>query len=471
MSSVTSLAGYNGTGTQGTAVTNKLADNLRSVFWNENNTNKTLIYGSSLIECTGNVDDVIGSTKTWVIDNTPDIIGDLYLRIKVPIDGTTETTNPRHIPQVGLLNLIERIDIKVGSQIWQSINRETLYNLLITELSSNQFNDMAETLSGVNSKSTDGPNHIDEKYGGYTSVITSVGTNSMLEPEAFIPLLMFTKNYTGTKTPFNSINESGYLSCAAPDQQFSVQLFLSNGKTHWLSAQSTNSSPRSNSAYAKEDTVKVQTQLYYRQIMMSNIERSSIVNAPSGIPMRIKLTQEIPNIDVNSKSLRIDCSRFNIFGSHIIVNMPLRPVESDWGKLLVSKHRINFELTINGTSLFGVMPGSAFISNVSGHYLGLEHNVAKLSTNSTQVTGQGQEFSLFVPSLNWTYVIPLASTAYGGSSLPLNRFDNIILSITEFEAGEVKNNKPVFATNGATVTCVGESVAIYKDGGASISTF
>ena len=81
MSSVTSLAGYNGTGTQGTAVTNKLADNLRSVFWNENNTNKTLIYGSSLIECTGNVDDVIGSTKTWVIDNTPDIIGDLYLII------------------------------------------------------------------------------------------------------------------------------------------------------------------------------------------------------------------------------------------------------------------------------------------------------------------------------------------------------------------------------------------------------
>ena len=446
MSSVTSLAGYNGTGTQGTAVTDKIDDTVRSVFWNENDTNRALIYGAQLVEAPGGGEDRLSGSKTWVLDNTPDIIGDLFLRIRIK---DWFKSLPSSVPQFGLLNIIDRIDIKVGSQIWQSLDRNTLYNLMITELNSEQFNGMAYSLSGgYCNSSTKG---LDSVYGGYTGVFN--------EPEAFIPLLAFTKNYAGTKTSFNSINESGHLYCAAPDQQFTVTLFLSNGKSTWRTS-TTDKISRSNSAF-HTDTKKVETNLYYRQITMSNIERSSIINAPAGIPKRIKLTQEIQNIDLNSERVRIDCSRFNLYASHLVLNVPLKPVSSLSVSLHCKKHVINFELHINGTSLFGVMPGSAFLHGVPSYYLGIHsHDIYLPSKTSASFSA--------ISELNWTYIIPLASTAYGGSSLPLNRFDSIILTISGNTTGASSNN---FATNGASLTCVGESVALYKEGAASIATY
>jgi hypothetical protein len=449
MSSVTSLAGYNGTGTQGTAVTDKLDDTARSVFWNENDANRALIYGAQLVEAPGGGEDRLGGSKTWVLDNTPDIIGDLFLRIRIK---DWNSNPPDAIPQFGLLNIIDRIDIKVGSQIWQTLDRNTLYNLMITELNSEQFNGSAYSLSGGYSSFSKA---LDSVYGGYTG--------QFAEPEAFIPLLAFTKNYAATKTSFNSINESGHLYCAAPDQQFTVQLFLSNGKSTWRPT-TTDTISRSNSAFAERDTTKVETNLYYRQITMSNIERSSIINAPAGIPKRIKLTQEIQNVDLNSERVRIDCSRFNLYASHLVLNVPLKPAHSLSVSLHGKKHFINFELHINGTSLFGVMPGSAFLNGVPSYYLGIHSHDIYLP-NKANVAGSATN----VCELNWTYIIPLASTAYGGSSLPLNRFDSIILTISGNEAGRGSDNN--FTTNGATLTCVGESVALYKEGAASIATY
>ncbi len=449
MSSVTSLAGYNGTGTQGTAVTDKLDDTARSVFWNENDTNRALIYGGQLVEAPGGGEDRLSGSKTWVLDNTPDIIGDLFLRIRIK---DWVTSGPDPIPQFGLLNIIDRIDIKVGSQIWQTLDRNTLYNLMITELNSEQFNGVAYSLSGG---AGGYPNALDRVYGGYTGQFT--------EPEAFIPLLAFTKNYAGTKTSFNSINESGHLYCAAPDQQFTVQLFLSNGKSTWVIGPTTDAVSRSNSAFGEIDTTKVETNLYYRQITMSNIERSSIINAPAGIPKRIKLTQEIQNVDLNSERVRIDCSRFNLYASHLVLNAPLKPQRLLSRTLCGKKHLINFELHINGTSLFGVMPGIAFLNGIPSYYLGIHSHDIYLP-NKTNGAGTYTSIS----ELNWTYIIPLASTAYGGSSLPLNRFDSIILTISGNTTGASSNN---FATNGASLTCVGESVALYKEGAASIATY
>tara|TARA_Y100001970_G_C14259677_1_gene878885 strand:- start:16601 stop:18025 length:1425 start_codon:yes stop_codon:yes gene_type:complete len=474
MSSLTSLAGYNGTGTQGTAVTDKLDDSVRSVFWNENDTNRALIYGAQLVEAPGGGDDKLGGSKTWVLDNTPDVIGDLFLRIKIK-DWKAQNTSlapatATPAVQFGLLNIIDRIDIKVGSQIWQTLDRNTLYSLLNTELNSEQFNSVAFNCSGGNGN--DSAATRDKWYGGYTGQFTA-------EPEAFIPLLAFTKNYTGTKTSFNSINESGHLYCAAPDQQFTVQLFFSNGKSTWEIAYPDPLNypiSRTNSPFAWVDTLKVETNLYYRQITMSNIERSSIINAPAGIPKRIKLTQEIPNIDLNSaEKVRIDCSRFNLYASHLILNIPIKPVLNlaaiFWGQ----KNRINFELHINGTSLFGVMPGIAFLNGVPSYYLGVHAHDIYLPDKTVSADPLNKEA---IAELNWTYIIPLASTAYGGSSVPLNRFDSIILTISENYTARLapaSSSDPTLVQpynfGRATLTCVGESVALYKEGAASLATY
>ena len=67
------------------------------------------------------------------------------------------------------------------------------------------------------------------------------------------------------------------------------------------------------------------------------------------------------------------------------------------------------------------------------------------------------------------YVFPLASRAYGGSSVPLNRFDNIRLKVTPC------NVIPADAISGPAavidVTCVGETSAVYKDGAASLAMY
>ena len=460
MSSVTSLAGYNGTGVQGATVTDSIDDNTRSVFWNENNTNRALVYGSALVEAPGGGDDILGNVKTWVLDSTPDVIGDLFLRIR--INSSNAVLQHNDTCQMGMLNLINRIDIKVGNQIWQSINRETLYNLLSTELNSEQFRGVCSTLSGFNNGGSDPDgSRISSENSSYEGV--------SLPCEAFIPLLAFTKNYTGTKTPFNSINETGHLYCAAPDQQFTVQLFLSDGKSHHeIQGNETLPLQKTNSFYFKHDTTDITTNLYYRQITMSNIERNSIINAPTGIPLRIKLTQEIPNINVNSDRVRIDCSRFNLFASHLIVNMPVKNIDGRAFAITGHQHRLNFELHINGTSVFGVMPGSAFINGLSGYFLGLHDHRTSLTGIDTYLLGGAALSGSDVPQTNWKYIIPLSSTAYGGSSVPLNRFDSIILTITNFQEGSSGYN---FATSGATVTCVGESVALYKNSAASISSY
>ena len=51
---VSSLAAYNGSGTQGTAVTNTITTSddgdVQSVFWNANDTTRVLLFGSSINE-------------------------------------------------------------------------------------------------------------------------------------------------------------------------------------------------------------------------------------------------------------------------------------------------------------------------------------------------------------------------------------------------------------------------------------
>ena len=50
---VAAHAAYNGSGTQGLAVTNKIHDDdgdVMSVFWNKNDTTRQLLYGSAFVE-------------------------------------------------------------------------------------------------------------------------------------------------------------------------------------------------------------------------------------------------------------------------------------------------------------------------------------------------------------------------------------------------------------------------------------
>jgi hypothetical protein len=69
-------------------------------------------------------------------------------------------------------------------------------------------------------------------------------------------------------------------------------------------------------------------------------------------------------------------------------------------------------------------------------------------------------------------VFPLASTAFSGSCVPLNRFDSIRLTI-RFTGTPLPSGNYSFTgkTSGITVTCVGETTVLYKGGAATLAMY
>jgi hypothetical protein len=67
------------------------------------------------------------------------------------------------------------------------------------------------------------------------------------------------------------------------------------------------------------------------------------------------------------------------------------------------------------------------------------------------------------------YVFPLSNCAFSGAGVPLNRFDNI--RITVRIAMDTPTASVATELAKISVTCVGESTALYRQGAASISMY
>ena len=86
---VAAHAAYNGSGTQGLAVTNKIQDedsDVMSVFWNKNDTTRQLLHGSTILEVpasgnSGNID--YGGSRMFTVNNDIDNVGELYVNLSV----------------------------------------------------------------------------------------------------------------------------------------------------------------------------------------------------------------------------------------------------------------------------------------------------------------------------------------------------------------------------------------------------
>ena len=98
------LESYNGSGPQSLVATDKIEEASRSVFWNDNDTTKQIIHGSSICELTTSGTSKSadwGGIQTFSIDNKTDCIGDLYLSISlefnVPDTPLDKELNPRTI--------------------------------------------------------------------------------------------------------------------------------------------------------------------------------------------------------------------------------------------------------------------------------------------------------------------------------------------------------------------------------------
>ena len=415
---VAAHAAYNGSGTQGLAVTNKIHDDdgdVMSVFWNKNDTTRQLLFGSAFVEVPtsgGSGTSAITTDNSVIFDvnNDIDCLGDMVLNVKY----TNTAAGSVVITAQQLAQVVNRIEIQVGTQIWQTFENADLLALASTELSSGSFADFCfQTSGGVtadNQFSNDAPG----------TVVASGVAN------AYLPIKLFTKTLGPRLENFAEQTESGYLMAAAPHQQVKVKVYTSK-----------QTSPNAGT---------LELALYAKNQVMCNEEREQMKAMPMGLPKRIKITQNksYSNAAANPSSLDIDLDIFSLYASHIIISIPRGSIN------LANLYSGYAELLLNSSSFSGKLPLG--LLKLTGSSMGLftnEYWDANINT-----------------SANFTFVFPLASQAYGGSSVPLNRFDNIRLKLTG-----LPNPSGLSSGDIVNVTCVGETTTLYKGGAASLAMY
>jgi len=510
---VAAHASYNGSGTQGLAVTNKISANdsdVMSVFYNKNDTTRQLLYGSSIMEIpTSGVSGTTtwGGNQIFTVNNDIDALGDLYIQVGVKCTEhpTTsklgsDTLNADGNPitdaftfnNFGLASIIERVEFQVGTQIWQTLENDDILACNCTELGEGVFKRFGTQANGFvssNGKELDTAGRVASIYepfrlntegnsssalripehslgnsnqvyhlrgadtgytldacvntgkatlaGGYQNVIaTDIApqTRSM-----FLRLPLLTKTMAPELQGFTENTENGYLMAAAPHQSVKIKVYFTNDLSRVFTDSHESIVPTASQVSIEPG------KLYGRCMIMCNEEREMMKTQPAGIPKRLKMTQNVnKSQDAGfEQNYTLDLDHFSLYSSHLIIT-----VTGEAGCGLD-----NAELKLNSSSFSGTIDAQ-LLDGTTASSLGLISNsLDNVMGNNMRDPDQSRKS---------IYVFPLASRAYGGSSVPLNRFDNIRLVLTF--------SKDAKATT-VNVTCVGETTSLFKGGASSLAMY
>jgi len=427
---VAAHAAYNGSGTQGLAVTNKIHDDdgdVMSVFWNKNDTTRQLLYGSSIIEIPasgsgGNL--TAGGNQIFTVNNDIDALGDLYLQISTSgVSGLTLTA-------FQLLACIKRIEFMVGTQVWETLETNDIGALNMTEMSEDAFESFFLAMSGGFS-STGTRNKVTISSEGDVSTTFTSDVAGVLR----VPAL---SRSVGSKlAKFTDISENSYLLAGAPHQTVKIRVYMATSLPSGIT--------------------NLNLKLFGQCVVMCNEEREQIKAMPMGLPKRLKMTQNtsktvsptgtLDSAGFKVESCKLDLDHFSLYASHIVL------VVSTTGTVITNSSIKDVELKLNSSSFSGVLEGG-LLTGPAADALGLYSNSVIMGTAN------------FADNY---YVFPLASHAYGGSSVPLNRFDNIRLELNVVFEGT--GDADLGGTYTVSATCVGETTALYKGGAASLAMY
>ena len=447
-------ASYNGSGTQGLAVTNKVNDtgDIMSVFWTKDKTTKQLLHGCALIEIpSSGGGEVPGSNITFTLNSDMDLIGDLYVHVDLTLYAAYDI-----LKEYGLLNLFERVEFQCGTQIWQTLEFADILALNTTEMSEGGYEKFMLSAGGFFSgggvvpKNTTGtPNT--GYAGGPADNDFAVAAGEKRTFSFRLPLL--TRNLAPMLVNYSNVTEGGFITAAAPNQTVKIKIFTNKSTTmvanNMINGSHTTASDR------------MEIRLFGKHMIMCNEEREKIRNIPGGIAKRLKLTQYRDAIGrtpvSNIVDLELDCDHFSLYASHLIIQIFDETGYATGGVTTLDASSNGDEcstllwadLRLNSTSYCGRLTGG-MMSGQLPESMGLYVN---------------NFFSRTDPHTRTiVYVFPLANKAYSGSGVPLNRFDNIRLALRIYTPGTAAIPK-------ISCTCVGETTALYKQGAASISMY
>jgi hypothetical protein len=447
-------AGYNGTGTQGLAVTNKINDpaetnDLVSVFWNQDKTTKQLLHGVSILELPSSAtNQVPGSSITFTLNSDADAIGEIYATVKLTAGGDLIIKKEN-----ALQHLINKIEFQSGTTVWETIEAADIIALNSTELDEGAYYKYSRSVTGF-----DNPNGSIRNYGDVVSK-TGITTHYFS-----FRLPLFNRKVSPLIPNYSNISEKTFLTVGS-GSTCKIKIFTNT--LAMLSAEKF-----LDLGAGALSTGQYDMRLYAKHYIMCNEERNRIRQMPEGLSQRIKLTQNVTKIvditgsttdDVTTSIIDLDCDTFSLYASHLIIQIfdeSQLPATLGGGAEdpqtddnSAGSSLFNAELKLNSTSFSGLIPGSLLC--------GPSHNTLGLYCNSFYHQNS-------VNPRTFTYVFPLSSQAFSGSSVPLNRFDSIRLAlrcvIPKKAVTPIKLRK-------VSVTCVGESTTTYKNNTASISMY
>ena len=522
---VAAHASYNGSGTQGLAVTNKIAasdSDVMSVFWNKNDTTKQLLYGSSVMEIpTSGVSGTTswGGNQIFTVNNDIDALGDLYLEVGVKVDsmpagpgkmgevfarnastGQNELVVPVdtvRFNNFGLAQIVDRVEFQIGTQIWQTLEHDDILACNCTELGEGAFKKFAKNANGFyqsagsdvaaikgpleiptdsarmahtrkpnklnvdgnDTTSIDGVLNVDSpadlclgrplsafRNGGETTSraahilssgakLTDVGEVRTM----YLRLPLLTKTMAPELQGFTENCEGGYLMAAAPHQSVKIKVYFTDDLSKVFAS-------THDSVVPTTQQISIQPgKLYGRCMIMCNEERETMKTQPSGIPKRLKMTQNVnkSNSSGLEQNYSLDLDHFSLYASHFIIT-----VTGDPGCGLDT-----VELKLNSASFAGTIDAQLLDGNTAATMGLVSNSLDNPVDNNVRDVDQSNKA---------LYVLPLASKAYGGSAVPLNRFDNIRLVLNFSKDAVVRT---------VNITCVGETTSLFKGGAASLAMY
>ena len=411
--SIVAIAAYDGTGTQGYGTTDKNLPGVKSVFWNENDTDKYYVNGCSFSEVSSNKGAITSpETVVFTFDNDTDAINDLTL----VIERTGELTTGNKTPVFYMLYFVERIEVCIGNQVICTINTAQLVKEFFDAADYSLFSDYVPTFSNT----------------------TSTGVSAQrINLNIF---RMLSKNGA----------DSSYLMCCANNQTLQVKVYPQNFTKSDFNSYMNDPGGSANFALATLTSPSFTFSLYANKYSMTNAERDFLRN--QAVPKRTNITQyaelsssaKPSGTTLNSGSqITINCDHFNLYTSNLYILGLCHNQLSDLGGFDV-------ELYLNSTSYSGILPYSISFD---------QPNVWAISE------GASNRF--------FYYKMPIAKNAHMEETdqdyVPFSKFDSIRVVLTAKTAINLSSYQDFLNT--LTVVAEGKCTALYQDGAVVFNNY
>jgi len=384
---------------------------------------------------------------TFRIPNDGDAISKIQFSYSLNV--TQSYTLPSNFLSKSIgLELIKKVEVRVGNQLWQTLTPEDILARMTTEDEYNSKYDLYESITSV--KGTQEPAF-------YNSGVDSYFTLKH-DAEYNISGTIDLKIFSGSGDKLNT-----YLQVGAPNNDMSVKIYL-------------NSIIAANTFNDISTATNFETSLIVKRHLLTDTEKTyvnkNVINSLIHTSQNVSNVLQWGTLPSDSKTefnFTIDLSAITISASHLLIGISTSPygIYNSTTRIKGGEGTYYRRLSQPNTE------GTSAIS--PGIYDCLSH--IELFVNGSSVTGKlpssyliyGAKKMLGLSTLFDVpyYCVPLASTKFGTDSLVMSKLSSkkLVLSTNKimFGGGVYDSNYKILAS----VTAVGTNIVTYAGGNCS----